>query len=816
MFPIKNIRWGMMSILLLALFIVGCTPSPVCTPAYTVTKTADTNDGVCSAEDCSLREAIDNANACAGAQTINLPAAHYPLTLTGAGEDGNATGDLDITDDLTIVGAGAPSISGEDQDRIFEIFSPATVDLEQLILVNGREQLGGAIRNHGDLTVHGSSIHDNVAAVPPGGLGGSSGGGIFNEAGTLTLLGTQIFDNTADEGGGIHNFATATLVATDVLLQNNTAADMAGGLWNNFAASAELNNVELRANEATNHGGGIYSDGHLEANWITFVENVAGLNGGGLWVGPDGESFLYDAWFTNNNAAAGGGVFNQGLTHLYRSGVNNNTAFGGVGGGAYNDVAGALFLQNTTISANMIVAPPGLPGGSGVFNIGDMRLEFITAAYNNVDGLRNDAGGTMTIRSSVLAYHSGGNCTGTTPMSPSIGFNISDDASCGFVEGSDLNSTDPLLAFLASNGGNGLSHLLSPGSPAVDSGDPDRCISEDQRSVSRPQGAACDRGSIEMEGLALTPAPTAAPSSLGTIEGLLCYPSEGVPPMELYFEEVNTQLVENFSHPGGTMDYSVDVPPGTYIAYAWRPPEYLIGGAYTQAVPCGLSVNCTDHSLIQFQVQAGQTTSNIDICDYYGEPGFIPQPAGVVPPTPTSTPEIQPYARFIKNAFCRKGPGTVYGTVTGYEPGAELDLVGRSDPSLPLWWFGEDRALGFQCWFADSTVETFGPADQLPIIPSPPTPVPLPPPAAPARLRIADWMCNEKRYAVTLNWLDQADNEDGYRVYRDGTLIATLAANTTGFSEEPPSGSPHTYGVEAFNGSGASDRPTVQDQGCQY
>ncbi|TFH34207.1 MAG: CSLREA domain-containing protein, partial [Anaerolineales bacterium] len=489
-----------LSITMLFLILgVACAPTPICVPIYVVTKTADTNDGVCSATDCSLREAVDNANACPGGQTINLPAGHYPLTIAGADEDANATGDLDITDDLFIMGEAAPSISGEDQDRIFEVFSPAIVDLERLILINGRAQLGGAVHNHSTLNITFGSIHDNIAAVPPGGAGGSSGGGIFNGAGTLNLSRTQIFGNTADEGGGIHNFATATLVANDVLLQGNVATDMAGGLWNNFAASAELNDVELRDNEAAHHGAGIYSDGHLEANRITLVENVAGLSGGGLWVGPDGESFLYDAWFTNNNASAGGGVFNQGLTHLYRSSVNNNTAFGGLGGGAYNDVTGALFLQNTTISANMIDAPPGLPGGSGVFNIGDLRLEFITAAYNNRDGLRNDAGGMMTIRSSVVAYHSLGNCTGSTPMNPSLGFNIEDQDTCDFIEPSDQINTDPLLAFLAANGGNGLSHMLNPGSPAIDTGDPDKCISEDQRSIARPQGAWCDRGSIEVE-----------------------------------------------------------------------------------------------------------------------------------------------------------------------------------------------------------------------------------------------------------------------------------------------------------------------------
>jgi hypothetical protein len=706
------------------------------------------------------------------------------------------------------MGEGAPSISGENQDRIFEIFSPAVVDLERLILINGRAQLGGAVLNHGTLNITSGSIHDNAAVVPPGGAGVSSGGGVFNESGTLNLSGTQIFANTADEGGGIHNFATATVNADDLLLQGNTANDMGGGIWNNFASNATLNNVELRDNDAANHGAGIYNDGHLETSWITLVENVAGLNGGGLWNGPDGEAFLYDAWFTNNNASAGGGIFNQGLTHLYRSGVNNNTAFGGLGGGAYNDVAGALFMQNTTVSANMIVAPPGLPGGSGVFNIGDMRLEFITAAYNNVDGLRNDAGGTMTIRSSVLAYHSGDNCSGTTPMSPSLGFNISDDASCAFVESSDLNSTDPTLAFLASNGGIALSHMPNPGSPAIDSGDPDRCVAEDQRSVSRPQGAACDRGSIEVEAPTPVATPTPVPALLGTVTGALCYPSEGIPPMDLYFLNTGTQAVSSFPHLDGTASYSVDLDPGTYVAYAY-PQGMSIGGSYSQAVLCGLTVNCTDHSLIEFPVAAGQVTSDIDICDWYGQPGDVPSPDGSMPPTPTPTPVLPAAGKFIMNAFCRKGPGTEYGTAAGFELGQEVELIGRSEPGRPPWWL-----TALRCWVSDSTVETRGPVDQLPVFPAPPTPVPVPPPEPPARFRVSEFLCDPKLYRVTLSWVDRADDEDGYRLYRDGQLIATLGANANGYVDNPPRGGAHGYALEAFNGGGASAQVTTQDQGC--
>ena len=57
----------------------------------------------------SLREAITAANASVFPDTIVLPAGVFRIARSGAGEDGNATGDLDIASRMTIRGAGAGS-----------------------------------------------------------------------------------------------------------------------------------------------------------------------------------------------------------------------------------------------------------------------------------------------------------------------------------------------------------------------------------------------------------------------------------------------------------------------------------------------------------------------------------------------------------------------------------------------------------------------------------------------------------------------------------------------------------------------------------
>ena len=114
-------KWSFIVLIGTLLFLLsGCDPFPTLTlvPApncdlnYYVTKEADTNDWVCSALDCSLREAVLNANVCPGIHTIHLPAGGYTLTISGIDEDDGETGDLDIKDDLVIIGTGAPSIHG--------------------------------------------------------------------------------------------------------------------------------------------------------------------------------------------------------------------------------------------------------------------------------------------------------------------------------------------------------------------------------------------------------------------------------------------------------------------------------------------------------------------------------------------------------------------------------------------------------------------------------------------------------------------------------------------------------------------------------
>src|SRR5690606_38171707 len=58
---------------------------------------------------------------------------------------------------------------------------------------------------------------------------------------------------------------------------------------------------------------------------------------------------------------------------------------------------------------------------------------------------------------------------------------------------------DRSIPNLTDNGGPTLTVALVPGSPAVDAVSPAECPAVDQRDVSRPQGAACDVGALELQ-----------------------------------------------------------------------------------------------------------------------------------------------------------------------------------------------------------------------------------------------------------------------------------------------------------------------------
>ncbi len=219
------------------------------------TKGEDTLDGACDL-DCSLREAVAASNARAGLEVIVLDSSIYTLSRPGRGEDGNATGDLDATGHLVILGAGAGRtvIDGGGLDRVLET-GPVNSSLE----------------------IHGATLRNGRAEAVAHRDSGE-GGGV--NGGDLTLVGCLVTGNRADAWGG--GIAGDAVTARDTTVSDNQA-DLGGGVG--FASMLRLTNVTVSGNHATTAGGGVIIDAYdQELNAVTITGNSA-PQGGGLWVG---------------------------------------------------------------------------------------------------------------------------------------------------------------------------------------------------------------------------------------------------------------------------------------------------------------------------------------------------------------------------------------------------------------------------------------------------------------------------------------------------------------------------------------------------
>lgn len=120
-------------------------------------------------------------------------------------------------------------------------------------------------------------------------------------------------------------------------------------------------------------------------------------------------------------------------------------------------------------------------------------------------------------------------------------------------------------------------------------------------------------------------------SKKNIIEGNIGYPSDYVPQVEVFLENVTTgsqikQLVEA-SYEGESAYCFRDVPDGKYIIFAIPTEseiETLVGG-YTKAVPCGLTVDCDDHEYIELDVKGGKHLQGINIYDWYSDAVVVKQ-----------------------------------------------------------------------------------------------------------------------------------------------------------------------------------------------
>src|SRR5262245_31958883 len=235
----------------------------------------------------SIREAITRANSTPGADTIVLPAGVFKIAITGSEVNPNETGDFDITDALTIRGAGSglSVVDGQQLDRVFDIAGTAPssiqVVLQGLTVRNGKvDGDGGGIRvGNANLVVRDCAVCGNRASLTGGGISNGPVGG----TGIVRLVRTTVARNAAGGfGGGLCFIGASTLIVQDSTVRRNANVAGGGGI---LASTASLTNCTVSGNTSGNSSGGGIDAGTANLTNCTVSGNTAGSSGGGISAG---------------------------------------------------------------------------------------------------------------------------------------------------------------------------------------------------------------------------------------------------------------------------------------------------------------------------------------------------------------------------------------------------------------------------------------------------------------------------------------------------------------------------------------------------
>ncbi len=423
---------------------------------------------------CSLREAILSANtdtavggctAGDGADTIELPAGNFALAIEGQHEDQGQSGDLDVLDDLTLVGQNPEEtvIDAAQIDRVLHIHAGVRATFENITITGGKApngaelepgHHGGGILSLGTLHLTRCVLTDNEAGHGGDGVltedifpsqeaskkQGGHGGALAALEGSVTIEASSICNNTAGRGGqsglflgffdeitagnGGHGggvYATTPADISDTLLCNNSAGNgglgtsaiserggnggaggRGGALWSNHTAALLRTTLD---NNTAGHGG--------DAGWSDMSGSGSGGNGGdGGGVFSDGGSLTLIASQAMDNQAGDGGDAPSNFWGMGPPGRGGHGGAVGLGAETHATLTTTSLTSNTAGTGGMAGAgspfaepTPHSPGGHG----GALWIDAeASAQLERCAVLQNQAGGGVNAEETRVGVTTGG------------------------------------------------------------------------------------------------------------------------------------------------------------------------------------------------------------------------------------------------------------------------------------------------------------------------------------------------------------------------------------------------------------------------
>jgi CSLREA domain-containing protein len=375
------------------MLLIGPSQVAVAAATYTVNTTDDLDDGTCDVTHCSLREAIDDANASAGADEI-----HFAISGVGPHTIQLASALPTITEGVVIDGytqAGAspntvPAPGGLNSVLMIELDGTnAGLTVSGLEVVGGNTTIRGLIINRfdgsgirlvtsSDNVVTGNFIGTDVSGLID--LGNDfSGVRIGGSSGQNQIGGTAPADRnliSANELGGVFISSSGDNVVQGNLIGTDKTAS--GALGNTGAAS-----VWITTSASDNTIGGTEAGaGNVIANGKSNAVGVMVFNGSG-------------------NAILGNSIFNHARLGIDLEGTSQGVTANDDGDGD----AGANGVQNFPVLSGVRSDMGFVTGTLNSIANSDFRVEFF--ANSVCDGSGHGEGATFVGAGDVSTDGSG-------------------------------------------------------------------------------------------------------------------------------------------------------------------------------------------------------------------------------------------------------------------------------------------------------------------------------------------------------------------------------------------------------------------------
>ncbi len=424
------------------------------------------------------------------------------------------------------------AVSGNDAVQVFHVLSGVTAGMSGLTIENGSEfYTTGGILNEGSLTVDNATFTGNVNTS------GYDCGAIDNLGGTMTVAGSTFTNNTGrdtdicDDAPPTFSGPSAPPAATTITNSTFTGESSYGApISNEYGSSLVISGSTFTGNGA-GHGAGVIGSGVGGAGGVLGVTDSvfsgnSGEQGGAIQI-DSGSATITNSTFTDNTGGDHAGAIDI---------ADHAADCGPCAGTGTVVISGSTFSGNHSNSNDGGAILNGNAGGSGTVTLSDSTFTGNSVDSGQSGGAIANEGGTMTVTDSTLSGNAAGsggqgdniyntatlNLGATIVANPGadgncslgtftdLGYNLSDDTSCGFSSTGDLSDTPAGLdpTGLQSNSGPTQTIALEPGSLAIDAvADPSLCPATDQRGYERQ--LPCDIGAYDTDADPATPtAPT--------------------------------------------------------------------------------------------------------------------------------------------------------------------------------------------------------------------------------------------------------------------------------------------------------------------